>query len=564
MGFLIIPVSDNEYKLLQENPFAPKTRSPEKEDPFAPETRSTGIDDLSDALIPNIKKTSTNEPQFISRCSSERYDEELNMALEEARSDRDKKTVVIQYAVSVGAPKDDIAHCAHMRSLLRVNSESETKIYGGTNVYPYQNKDLYFLLDNTKARDQFINGERCFFSTMKIKNTITKSKYERTTCDVVNIFSYSGYLLMLNNIDYTKSDKPIIPVYLADFRNDSINMANILNDDFVKNSIRGKEISVSLKNVFNFLNVWSFREELTDVLSTNREVGSYQKYAYEAMPQLIDWIIFSGLSARVTPTQYTPLVLDLGEKHIKTSSLEWGTFFDLSRLGEKLLGEDKVIHHLTAWVGGNLVSGKPNDVTSYVFKREADDGFLVIPSSGKVMSGKNLFGTLTDIEGDNKFSNGFEALAKFAMKDCNSSDIKKRYVGPWDGEIYSKVLKVWIDKNRNGISEPEEIKGLAELGIAAINSCYYLHEKVEDRFGNLTKHRAVFLLLDPNDSSLSDTESIVSILKTGNKVDGRGADFRAVIDIFFKTNTEVYLENLPTNLQSQNQSEKLPLQVHQL
>lgn len=37
---------------------------------------------------------------------------------------------------------------------------------------------------------------------------------------------------------------------------------------------------------------------------------------------------------------------------------------------------------------------------------------------------------------------------------------KDRYFGPWDKDLYTSKVKVWIDANRNGIVDDDELKTL--------------------------------------------------------------------------------------------------------
>lgn len=86
-----------------------------------------------------------------------------------------------------------------------------------------------------------------------------------------------------------------------------------------------------------------------------------------------------------------------------------------------------------------------------------ENAFLVRPDKkGKVTSIQQLFG-------DYKAKNGFEALKAYdSDKDGFVSTKDKRF----------KELALWLDKNRDGIAQDDEIKTLAEYGVDKISTHY--------------------------------------------------------------------------------------------
>ena len=56
-------------------------------------------------------------------------------------------------------------------------------------------------------------------------------------------------------------------------------------------------------------------------------------------------------------------------------------------------------------------------------------------------------------------------------------------------EIYS-LLRLWFDRNHNGISEPGELFSLQEKGIKALSLDYHLRVYKRDQFGNTYRYRS--------------------------------------------------------------------------
>ncbi|MBQ9609709.1 MAG: calcium-binding protein [Lachnospiraceae bacterium] len=129
-----------------------------------------------------------------------------------------------------------------------------------------------------------------------------------------------------------------------------------------------------------------------------------------------------------------PLVIDLDKDGFELLSVEDGVFFneDANGLAEK-----------TAWVS-------------------PDDGLLAIDLNGDgiINGGSELFGDSTILPDGSRARSGFEALAQYDLNDDGVLDI-------YD-DVFSR-LRVWQDRNSDGISQQDELYTLEALGIRSIS-----------------------------------------------------------------------------------------------
>jgi hypothetical protein len=153
----------------------------------------------------------------------------------------------------------------------------------------------------------------------------------------------------------------------------------------------------------------------------------------------------------------SPIILDLNGDGFALTDADGGVLFDLRANG---------IPELWAWT----TTG-------------SDDAFLVLDrdGDGAITSGAELFGNYTDQPANpNLIPNGYLALAVF---DTNR-----------DGQIDSSdpiypALRLWVDKNHDGMSQAEELHTLAEFGILSLSTAYVTQARV-DRNGNIFRFRS--------------------------------------------------------------------------
>lgn len=156
----------------------------------------------------------------------------------------------------------------------------------------------------------------------------------------------------------------------------------------------------------------------------------------------------------------SPLILDMNDDGINTTSLEWPVTFDFDGDGRRVE---------TSWT----------DPTT-------EEAFLVLDlnGNGRVDSGQELFGNSTLLPSGATARHGFEALAVY-------DDFL--FGGDEDGRITSRdriwlLLWLWTDRDHDGVSDRRELRPLALSRVRALH-LGFLETRTFD--GNVNWHRFV-------------------------------------------------------------------------
>lgn len=127
-----------------------------------------------------------------------------------------------------------------------------------------------------------------------------------------------------------------------------------------------------------------------------------------------------------------------------------------------------------------------------------DDAFLCMDRNGNglIDDGKELFGSATPLTNGETTESGYYALAELDEPETG---------GNGNGQVNSEDpmfqrLCVWVDSNRDGVSQRREIKSLAEVGVVAFERRFKKMHKMDD-FGNLFRYTSRVYMRSGGDTS---------------------------------------------------------------
>jgi hypothetical protein len=151
----------------------------------------------------------------------------------------------------------------------------------------------------------------------------------------------------------------------------------------------------------------------------------------------------------------TPIIFDLNNDGYHLTDDKTGAVFDLQNTG-----------HPRQWSW----TGEAEDEAFLVLDRNGD-GLINTPTE--------LFGNVTPQPPTDE-PNGFTGMAVFDTNGDKTIDARD--------PIYAQ-LRLWMDANHDGISQPGEIFALPAKGVTSISIEYRLSKR-SDRFGNLFRYKA--------------------------------------------------------------------------
>lgn len=156
----------------------------------------------------------------------------------------------------------------------------------------------------------------------------------------------------------------------------------------------------------------------------------------------------------------SPIIIDISGNGFDLTNAQAGVQFDIMNTSKPIQ---------IAWTA----SGALNAFLVYDLNKD-----------GLINSGVELFGNFSP-QPTSPSPNGFLALAEYD-KPLNG--------GNGDGIIDSRDavfpdLRLWIDSNHDGVSQPEELYKLPDLGVFSI-ALTYQESRRKDQYGNLFRYRA--------------------------------------------------------------------------
>jgi len=253
---------------------------------------------------------------------------------------------------------------------------------------------------------------------------------------------------------------------------DSLRLLDILREQFKDdvNWLANQDVSKEISKIFEDA-IFSIFDGINGATNLN-EWKTHLKELFPIFDTLDKWNdeIIENVKQQVTSAKSTssPIILDLNNNGIETTSVKQGAYFDHANDG---------FAEQTGWVGAN-------------------DGLLVrdLNDNGKIDNGSELFGNETSLANGTKAANGFEALKALDSNGDNQINAD---------DVAFTSLNIWIDSNGDGFSRASELFSLTAAGITAISTTYS-NSDVVDAQGNAHRQLGTYTRADGSQAAAED------------------------------------------------------------
>jgi hypothetical protein len=163
-----------------------------------------------------------------------------------------------------------------------------------------------------------------------------------------------------------------------------------------------------------------------------------------------------------------PLILDLNGDGIHTTDLNAPVFFDLD------------------------ADGDADEITWTHPDTEEGILWLDLNHNRRVDDGSEIFGIGTTLPSGEKATNGFEALQVYDDPAHGGNGDGRISAGD---RIFGR-LRVWVDRNHDGVSQDDELTSIHALRIHEL-FVNYVVDQTPDAYGNEHRFRSVYSKTDP-------------------------------------------------------------------
>lgn len=214
-----------------------------------------------------------------------------------------------------------------------------------------------------------------------------------------------------------------------------------------------------------------------NVFEKSTNIDDDEAYSIEIRQQESeDYGLTIGVGAVPPPPPPTPVVLNsdplviqlVAHSNLVLSSPANGVFFDI--------------------FGDNYAAGRRKISWTIGYSY----AFLALPDeSNRVVNINQLFGDRTIGPDRKQAAHGFDALQKYDGYLGGGNYSLTQRNGTLDkSDAFFPKLRLWVDKNRDGLSTSDEFQTLDQAGISSINLKYDAKFSERDQHGNIIAHKS--------------------------------------------------------------------------